>query len=288
MSLTANNQPADAAYEELINAQIVRHTVNFTYEYPTHITAGGSGVLAFLGSVRGILTCSHVLRAIRTHEVEPGKGLLGIGINGVRNTELQAIKMTFDEIRQCSAVLIGDRDDPMGPDLGFVRLPANVWNALAAIGSPLDLQPQISLNAQLPPSEAHEFMVLATGVPHALIGERVNVHGIDAVSLGTGVFPGVLHREQPNGVYDRIRLEPRGGRNYPKTYEGVSGGGIWGIAFRKEGTALSVVQRRLMGIAYFETAPDANGERQLIGHGPHSLYEQLIPKIRTLENDPMP
>jgi hypothetical protein len=197
--------------------------------------------------------------------------------------------MEFDEIRQCPAVIIGgdgERDDPTGPDLGFVRLPASKWNALAALGSPLDLQAQ-SVRVD-PPTDANEYMALAAGVPDELIGGPTVMRGIGAIPLTTSVLPGVLHDEQPTGIYDRIRIEPRGGKNYPTNYEGVSGGGIWAIAFRRDGTALRLVERRLMGIAYFQTAPDDKGERQLIGHGPGSVYGQLLPQIAALENEPMP
>ena len=286
-----NEYPDDAAYAALLDSHVVRHTVNFTYESPGEVRAGGSGVLAFIGNVRGVLTCGHVLRAIRSHEVKPGQGLLGIGVNAVRGSELQAIKMAFDEIRECPAVVIGGdggRDNVMGPDLGFLRLPASKWNALSALGSPLDLQPQIALNAQKPPTDANEYMVLATGVPHEMIGKPTVMYGIDAIPLTTSVLPGVLHNEPPNGVYDRIRLEPAGGENYPKSYEGVSGGGIWGVAFRREGKALSIIERRLMGVAYFQTEPDDKCERQLIGHGPGSIYRYLMPQITALENEPIP
>jgi hypothetical protein len=65
----------------LIDTHIVRHTANFTYESPDGVKAGGSGVLAYVGDVRGVLTCGHVLRAIRSHKVKPGQGLLGLAVN---------------------------------------------------------------------------------------------------------------------------------------------------------------------------------------------------------------
>src|SRR5690349_12052290 len=82
-----NDYPEDDAYAALLDAYVVRHTVSFTYESPSEIKGGGSGVLAVIGNVRGVLTCGHVLRAIRSHEVKPGRGLLGIATNGVRRSE---------------------------------------------------------------------------------------------------------------------------------------------------------------------------------------------------------
>jgi hypothetical protein len=76
--------------------------------------------------------------------------------------------------------------------------------------------------------------------------------------------------------YIRLRAEPYS-ENFPRSYGGVSGGGIW----------LSVVQHYdmlkvqpaygvpiLMGVAFYETAP-TRGQRVIIGHGPRSIYENL-------------
>ena len=284
-----NNFPDDSEYAKLIDAHIVRHTVNFTYESRAGVWAGGSGILAHVGIVHGIVTAGHVLHALRAHEPKPNEELIGIGINSVRSNELQAIKMTFDEFRQCPVIMIGGdggRNAVMGPDLGFVRLPASKINALTALGTSLDLQSQAGKNQA--PEGANEFMVLTAGVADEMIGAPVVIHGIEAVPLTTCVLPGELHSEPPSGVYDRIRIEPKGGTNYPKSYEGVSGGGIWAIGFRRDSRELRLLDRRLIGVAYFQTEADAKGERHLIGHGPSSIYRELLPQIAALEREPMP
>jgi hypothetical protein len=55
------------------------------------------------------------------------------------------------------------------------------------------------------------------------------------------------------------------------------------LAFRRndEGT-LAIVDRRLVGVAYYQTAADDAGYRHVIGHGPRSLYDQLFPEIEAL------
>ena len=72
-------------------------------------------------------------------------------------------------------------------------------------------------------------------------------------------------------------------RSYPKSYEGMSGGGIWAVCFgRDEAGRPTVVDRRLVGVAYYQTGGVKPEDRHIIAHGPWALYERLFPAICAL------
>src|SRR5438105_333341 len=77
--------------------------------------SAGSGSLVTVGSLHGILTAAHVLDALPT----TGKvGLVTYADNPAR-FDRQAITMEHTD----SVVMRGKKFGPIGPDLGFLRLP---------------------------------------------------------------------------------------------------------------------------------------------------------------------
>jgi hypothetical protein len=111
-----------------------------------------------------------------------------------------------------------------------------------------------------PPATQHEnrIVLFANGL--------INVGTFVAKSHGTANF-------------DLIRLEPRPGAEFtlPSTYGGMSGGGMWRIFVReKQDGGCEVVERRLVGVSFFETA---SPNRHIIGHGLDSLFRHLLLEI---------
>ena len=49
--------------------------------------------------------------------------------------------------------------------------------------------------------------------------------------------------------------------------------------FLEKGTK-NMIELRLLGPVYYETAPKEGAVRDLICHGPHSIYERLAEKIK--------
>jgi hypothetical protein len=58
----------------------------------------------------------------------------------------------------------------------------------------------------------------------------------------------------------------------------MSGGPLWFIGLRTQGTGFEVEDRRLVGIAFYQTE-----DRRIICQGTVSIYEKLLPKIAQLE-----
>ena len=84
--------------------------------------------------------------------------------------------------------------------------------------------------------------------------------------------------EQDDWDYLFVNLNLQQNPSLPKNYVGVSGGGIWRAAFSvtEDETVFTVENPKrgivLSGVAFYQTGSDG---RQIIGHGPRSLYETL-------------
>jgi hypothetical protein len=172
-----------------------------------------------------------------------------------------------------------------GPDLGFVQLPPSILSPLLAIGSTLDLAVQQRLRGEPIPPEANEIMHLTCGVIAEYARPPALIFGHPTMEVETLMLPSALQPELPHQGFDRLRLSPVGA--IPSSFEGLSGGGIWTISFgRDTRDNVRVVDRRFLGVAYFQTADVQPQGRQIIGHGPISLYERLLPAIAAMSGVP--
>src|SRR6266516_3907337 len=70
---------------------------------------------------------------------------------------------------------------------------------------------------------------------------------------------------------------PEKGFALPPTYGATSGGGLMRL-FLEKGTK-NMIELRHLGPVYYETAPKEDAVRDLICHGPRSVYECLAEKI---------
>jgi hypothetical protein len=94
----------------------------------------------------------------------------------------------------------------------------------------------------------------------------------------------VIGKSAANG-FDLLRFEPvpEAGFELPAAYHGTSGGGLWRLYTKCEDDgSRSLVQRRLVGVAFWET-PE---ERHVICHGQGSIYVRLIEAIRSKWPEP--
>ena len=73
---------------------------------------------------------------------------------------------------------------------------------------------------------------------------------------------------------------------YPQSYEGLGGGGVWMLGFKLNDDEVTSVERRLVGIAYYQTGADHPSQQSILLHGPVSLYDRLLPEIEALAVTP--
>lgn len=283
------NITGDKHYEKLVDAYVARHTVGFAHDTPDGSVAGGSGVLVRIGKIGGILTCAHVISDILAHADRSPSGNVGIVANGPSGARLQAIKMRLSEFKGLARIVLRGRtgtekDLELGPDLGFIQLPESTMASLEAIGSALNLRGQKASHRQPAPPQATEALTLAVGNWAELVEVTEDAPNHLVVSFATAIVSGDACADEAHDGYDRFRFSPHPVPSLPRSYEGLSGGGVWvlGLGHDTDG-AVSVVDRRLVGIAYYQTAADELGHRQIMLHGPSSIYDHLLPKLEGLE-----
>ena len=276
-------------YESLIAAHVTRHSVCFTHELAEGAVAAGSGVLVRCGGNFGVVTCAHVLWGIVREASREPKRRVGISVPAAADTRVQAIGLQLMEFAQLPTVMKrNDKGDDGwsqdGPDIGFVQLPLSTGATLASVGSVLDLDAQAALAGSSWSPSARELMHLLVGVTESHVGLPVQMLGRAIVPIVTAVIPLVLEPLEPVNGFDRLRMKPEGRHSYPPSYEGMSGGGVWAVTFGQRDGLPVVLDCRLTGVAYYQTDSIGAGGRQIIGHGPKSIYERLLPEIRALNS----
>jgi hypothetical protein len=231
----------------------------------------GSGTLVTIGSVAGILTAAHVVENL------PDAGDVALMRFPGKPTLLQ--KQTIDMALAEKLVIASGNDGPTGPDLGFVRLPmVNVQN-LRATNSFLNIGERHGV--ELPSHKGSACVDAVVGVvsewtsdlPPPRPGTRMK--GFELLYCGGAV----TSKYQP-GAFDLCTFQPdfEAGKKPPGSYGGVSGGGLWRTYFEPNGSN-HVRENRLVGIAFYEFANE-NGTMQLVCHGPRSIYDYAIAKIK--------
>jgi len=227
-----------------------------------------SGTLVEINGVVGVLTARHVwtdlLKVART---------VGLLVGGhepywIKPDVLRTFGPCADGVLPGTSVQI--------PDLAFVRIPPVARGRIEAakkVFYSLDVRrrdPQMDFFSE------RGFRVLA-GSPQALFDSKTSM-------VGSLLYDTTVERRVEQGDWDYIFTNLNLPQNpaLPKAYGGLSGGGIWRAAFyvTEDGTEFLVEKASrdilLSGVAFYET--DLPG-RQIIGHGPRSLYTTLYDHI---------
>jgi hypothetical protein len=247
-----------------------RFTIGFVKINDARVASMGSGTPVTLGSIGGILTCAHVLEeVVKLDEI-------GIVYFPVRSSDCQTLRVPRSDI---DYVEIGRPPwTEVGPDMGFVRLPPATMSALKAVASVLNVEKQRAAVLADEPDPQNAFDMV-TGViaewtsPTSVAGSTATTQFELLLNVGE-----VIDSKEVGGfdIY-RFKPKPAPGFALPGTYEGTSGGGLWRLYTKKnDDGSFSLVQRRLAGIAFWQTPPPRN----IICHGQRSLYENLVQAIR--------
>jgi len=262
----------DEIYKTAFDAKISRSVIGFVDGPPeTSVKSIGSGTLIKFADIGGVLTCAHVIEALRATAVT------GIVTFPVRSWEFQ--NTTFD-LAKCGLLKIGAPPwTEGGADLALIILDPTTFSALCRLGSPIDLERQSS------------FM-LSDGPETPCIEAVAGVVGEWSVDktlspTGRGVMKALLSQGQitsrspldPNAP-DIITFRPDDPKELvPTSYGGVSGGGFWRINIQDDGgpEKLTLLDVQLLGVAFWQTK---SPNRNILCHGPKDLYHVLLPLIR--------
>jgi hypothetical protein len=231
----------------------------------------GSGILVTVGAVAGILTAAHVVKNL------PDRGQLALMRFPSNPALIQ--KQTIDMAMAEKLVIADGYGGPTGPDLGFVRLPmVNVGN-LRASNSFLNLGVRHAV--ELPAHKGEACVDAVVGVVAEWTKELPPARPSTRMKSFELLFcAGTVTSKYQSGEFDLCTFQPdfEEGKEPPKSYGGVSGGGLWRTYFIPDGSN-HVIENRLVGIAFYEF-PSADGPKGIICHGPRSIYERAIGKIK--------
>src|SRR5262249_47039376 len=248
------------------------HAIGFVRFLPNDQIQGmGSGTCVRFGKLRGILTADHV---VDKWDPDSEVGLVQFPIRENQFQRTRLPRKYLDEVR------VGFKPyDDMGPDIAFVKLPLVEGGGIEAASSFFDFEKQRELAFKSPPHNSDQFNFVA-GIIEKWQGQP-SVQG----QMAKTVINGLLNMGDAVPIsggrdgYDRLRFTPipEEGFALPPTYGATSGGGLMRL-FLEKGTK-NMIELRLLGPVYYETAPKEGAVRDLICHGPRSVYERLARKI---------
>jgi hypothetical protein len=233
----------------------------------------GSGTLLSFGRFDGILTAAHVLDEIAK------AGEIGILEFPVRREQMQRLRIKFDNL---DYVRIGNAPyDVCGPDLAFLKLPTSTATALKANSSFVSFAKQALIAFAAPPAGMGR-MDSVVGVIGGWRRDQIIEKTIIVTPIECLLNVGKATEIAATNDFDRLEFEPLKSQDFtpPQSYGGTSGGGLW-RSFRQrnaDGT-IHFDELRLLGVAFFEIKK-ADGDLNIICHGPKSVYHLLADKIR--------
>lgn len=260
--------------------QISQEITNFTIGFAKLVVqnqvedgvGAGSGTLAVLGQVHGILTAAHVLENL------PNTGSVGLVryLNENGRYQKQTINMDGATKLTIQAAEFGMN----GPDLGFLRLPIDSLGWLKAINSFYELRRyrEEYLEGKLPDGSPVMALVgmideRTKDLPPERQGERRK--GFEALFTDGDI---VSCR-----IRDHHELMDFVPRNYPDfklpgSFEGTSGGAIWQLFLKMVDGEAKVVAKRYWGIPFYQRRRIGKSA-VLICHGPDGIYKAMFDKI---------
>lgn len=231
----------------------------------------GSGVLVSVGETRAILTAHHVVQVL------PKTGRLGLLLE--RTSQPHTIDtqgVAFLEIAR------GTRDS-LGPDLGAVILVPQIASAIASIKTFYNLDARRGQLLYNPP-DLHDGVWMTQG----FLEERTVItpdQDGPGITKGFYNFSGVGGPEAVDqiGEYDYFEFpESHESRpSVPMSWGGMSGGGLWQIPLKRQGSNVVHLSPLLSGILFYQL-PTTDTECSVRGHGRRSVYEVAYKYIQAV------
>jgi hypothetical protein len=228
--------------------------------------------LVTIGSLHGALTAAHVLDAL------PKKGAVGIVTSVDRPSDFQKQIVMMENTEE--VVIRGKDFGPIGPDLGFLRLPEESLGWLKAKNSFYNLpKRRPDVLARKEPTASHVDSII--GIIHEFTKDAPTGRPSERRKEFTAIFCGAhLAALRYPASYELYYYEPitDPGFALPKSFKGTSGGAIWRFYVAEMNGSINVVDQRLIAVPFYESL-SLSGKREITCHGPQGIYGVFIDTV---------
>ena len=225
----------------------------------------GSGTLVNVGQVFGILTAQHVADGL-TQDSRLG---LTIGPEG----DEHAFQLPISEARIVEIAAPVNKE--YGPDLAFITIPQPYLGTVKSYKSFVDLSADQAYLLDDPPT-LDSGLWFVCGCPSRMTRRVPSERGFREViefRLLCGTGPAGSTFVKGDFDYIDMQLNLRAAPNLPRTYRGMSGGGLWQVLIRREASGMFSASRYLLsGVVYYQTEL-VDERRALRSHGRRSVYQ---------------
>jgi hypothetical protein len=226
----------------------------------------GSGVLASIEGRRGILTCGHV--------AEKYGALAHIGL--IRFAGDTQHQRRLIELGDTQTIIVQSSDDfdekKEVIDLAFTVLPSDIASSIAAQGVFLNIEKnRTKMEAWASTKEKHIDAVLG------LVEEFSNApfkEGGEFISPMRGVLHSGHACANENGLLTMKAMDYNR-PEMPKSFGGMSGGGLWRVYFADDENKAEIVGTMLCGVASWQI-----DETHLACQGWDRIDQGLVPAVR--------
>jgi len=225
----------------------------------------GSGTLVQIGEQHGILTAHHVITGL------PKIGKLGL----VLSWDLH--QFTLDATNVAMLPLARGPDDSRGPDLGFVALAAPDVETIAAKKSFLNIESARKKVVETKPDIQDGVWAIVGFLDEETKKEPPQRGYTDVRAFRCFPIFGFVEPCYREGSFDYYEFPfPRGeGSVAPKSFGGMSGGGLWQVPMSKRKDGQFEAEAFLLsGVAFYEVTSDKD-EGTIRCHGRRSVYRKL-------------
>jgi hypothetical protein len=251
---------------DLFLSEVRQYSVGFVIPGPPAPSVLGSGVLAKIDELEGILTCAHV------------------AVQYANRTEIGLVGFLRDQDQRLRIPLGGTKTFNLGEtpwtengyDLAFTALPPNVVSTLKAKWSFLNLaRNSAKFYAGEPAHNRHADAIL--GLIHVWSGEPIVGDGFVTTPMRALLNTGHIVSRRDGGMLTFETMEDNTSE-LPSRVNGSSGAGVWRLYLNEDQTGnYELVEMRILGIASWQI-----DKTHLACQGIDRIEQALIPNIRNM------
>ena len=253
--------------------RLADYSVGFVHREVDDARYLGTGTLVSIDGRKAILTAEHVLN----HVAKKDHFCLAMPTR-FRPSALSGPRIQLDHVTQVRCDLGENEAD--GPDLGVIVLPDPVASAIPSTKTFYNLSSRRKKVLE-EPEPVSKWPWVLTGVADEWTRDGPAEAGFQRVIEFDGaVGLGLAENERTVGDFDYLDFPAEYDGNYdgPDDFGGYSGGSLWQILCKLEGGKITVSDRILSGVAFWQSRKTGS-QRIIKCHGRKSIYQHVIDKV---------